>query len=65
MSVDRPNETEAELVDRRMREAQERWREQDARVQARREAGIEDVPCAILWPGMLEYLPRRGPGWGS
>lgn len=65
MSVDRPDETEAELVDRRMEEARVRWRERDARVQARRDSGIKDMPCAILWEDMLEYMPRRGPGWGS
>lgn len=43
-----PHESEAELVDRRMAEAQARWARQDAAVAVRRAAGIPDVPCALL-----------------
>lgn len=47
MSLDRPGETEADLVDRRGREADERFREFWAGVEARRAAGIPDVPCLL------------------
>jgi len=47
VSVDRPGETEAELVDRRGREADERFREFWTGIEARRAAGIPDIPCAL------------------
>lgn len=72
MSVDRPGETEAQLVDRRGRESEARWAAWDAEVAARRAAGIPDVPCALLpaigggfdyWEGS-QGRPRRG-NWGT
>ncbi|MFL6864069.1 MAG: hypothetical protein ACJ8DZ_13830 [Allosphingosinicella sp.] len=47
MSVDRPGETAAEMVDRRGREADARFREFWAGVEARRAAGIPDVPSLL------------------
>lgn len=62
MSLDRPGETEAELVDRRGREAAARARAHDARIEAHRRAGtLEQRPVLFL---DLEYMPRRG-NWGS
>lgn len=72
MSVDRPGESEAELVDRRGREADERHRIFWAQVEARRAAGIPDEACAL--PPAFNH-PRdqregiqgrpRGRGWAS
>lgn len=47
MSVDRPDETEAGLVDRRLRESDERFAKFWAGVEARRAAGVPDMPCAL------------------
>lgn len=69
MSVDRSGETEAELVDRRGRESDARFEAFWAGVEARRAAGIPDVPCALpaaecqgkCDPGnQVQGLPRRG-----
>jgi hypothetical protein len=65
----RPGESEAELCERRGREADERFRVFWAGVEARRAAGIPDVPCALL-PAFgqskfdphnrIQGRPRRG-----
>lgn len=42
MSLDRPRETEFELVQRRGREAEERARQHDAAIEAHRRAGTNE-----------------------
>lgn len=69
MSVDRPGESEAQLVERRGRESEARFQLFWQGVEARRAAGIPDVPCAVLPAfgqpkfdphNMVQGRPRRG-----
>lgn len=65
-----PHETEFELVERRGREADERFRVFWASVEARRAAGIPDIPCPIARfgskfdPHDLIQSRSQGGRWG-
>lgn len=60
MSVDRRGETEADLVDRRGREAERRFRAHMRRITAHRALGTNiDMGPAI--PSQISFAPRRWP----
>lgn len=71
MSVDRPGESEAELVDRRMAEAEERWKAHDAAIEEHRRngtlvpSGTPAFSAGKFDPhDLVQGRPRRG-NWGS
>lgn len=59
MSVDRPGETEAELVDRRGREADERYLQHLAAIEEHRRNGTL-IHMGPAIQSDLEYMPRGG-----